>query len=181
MAFFDIYSPPLGYPFTYLAETFPEHHWPAEHTRHKIGHAMHNLFVGDGTDSHGPRTEIRETLGKYYLDIELPGLTTKEKLDIKWSNRRTLTIRTTIDRPDIREEDIPDHGQLSLKESERNTENQSKPENSIHILKSERQIGPFLRTFLFSVDVDHETMEVKLQHGLLRIIVTKSPHEQVQH
>jgi HSP20 family molecular chaperone IbpA len=180
MSFTYIYPPPLGYPLTYLGETFPEHHAPLEHTRQKVGHAVHDFFVGHGPGSHTPRADVRETMRRYYIDIELPGLNTTEGLNLKWFNRRTLIISTKIERPELKDEEPHEPTAPSTEESE-DTKEQPKPENPVHILKSERQTGQFFRMFEFSADVDHDSMELKLQYGLLRIMLAKKPHEQVQH
>jgi len=178
MAFAYIYPPPLGYDLTYLSETFPEHHHgQLENARHKIGHAMHEFFLGQDSASHKPRADVRETLKKYYLDIELPGLNTTEGLSLKWFNRRTLILSAKVERPELKDEEIAD---ASAEHSTEDAKGQSKPENPIHILKSERQIGQYFRMFEFSADVDHESMKSKLQNGLLRIELDKKPHEHVQ-
>jgi hypothetical protein len=104
MSFYYVYPPSLGYPYTHVPQTFPEHHWPLEHSRNKVGHALHDFFVAEpGSENHLPRADIRETPDKYSIDIELPGLEKIDKTAIKWTHAWALTVCTDIDRPDIKE------------------------------------------------------------------------------
>lgn len=45
----------------------------------------------------------------------------------------------------------------------------------------ERLIGDVLRAFNFPVDVDRDSTTAKLDAGLLRVIIPKVEHEQIEH
>ena len=169
MAMYYIYNRP-PYDTTVVSQTFPEHHFPLEHTRHKVGHAISDFFSPfDGPHFLTPRADIRETAKKFYIDIELPGVSSKDKVGVKWTNDMTLLVDVIIKRPEINED------QEELSEADKEAR---KGQNAVHLLSHGRQIGQLVRSFYFSVEVEHETMEAKLAYGLLSIVVEKKPHEQ---
>jgi HSP20 family molecular chaperone IbpA len=168
---YAIYRRP-DYQVTYIDETFPDHHLPFEHMRHAVGHAMHNMlnpYIGEFT--HSPRTDVRETVAKFYIDVELAGLRSKDDLTLTWTNANTLLLKATIHRPEIE----PD------KESAEPVDEKEAPKRAVvHALVKERYVGKVARSFSFFVDVNAETMKARLLNGVLHIILEKMPHEQVQ-
>ncbi|KAF2421471.1 HSP20-like chaperone [Tothia fuscella] len=158
------------YGTTTVDPSFPEHHWPLEHTRHRIGDATHAIgeFFTGGDVLLDPASDIRETTKKFYIDVELPGLRSREALHVKWTNPRTLFVHARIERPKIAEID-------ELVKAEDKT---PKPEHAVHHLLHERRVGKFARSFYFEAEVDTETMVADMSGGLLSIVVEKKPHEQ---
>ena len=100
MEFYYNYPPAPPYAVTYLHNSFPEHHHLFEHTRQRIGAAYGHSHQND---IYNPHIDVRETEEKYYIDIELPGLQSKEALSLTWINGRTLLMPATISRPQIEE------------------------------------------------------------------------------
>jgi HSP20 family protein len=174
MAYIYLY-PPERYTTTSVNRTFPEHHWPLENTRHKVGDAFHDFFRPYEQDIRTPHTDIRETVKKYYMEIELPGLNSKADYSLKWTGSRTLLVQAEIKRPEVEEE-------LALPPSESpvspESDPQQKPIHTVHFLTRERRIGTYARAFYFYADVDHDLLEAKLQHGILHIAVPKKEAEQ---
>jgi len=160
------------YSTTMIDPSFPEHHLPLEHTRHRLGEATHaigELFNPyDGNLVLEPRSDIRETTKKFYIDVELPGLRSRDSLKVKWINPRTLFIDATIERPKIEETNEPVEPEGDV----------PKPEHAIHQTARERRIGRFGRAFHFGAEVEQETMVADMSSGLLSITVEKKPHEQ---
>lgn len=170
---------------SYLENTFPTHHWPLEHTRHavghKVGHAMHDFFRYESEMSKSPRTDIRETSKRFYIDVELPGLQSYNQVGLTWVNNKTLHLQGTIARPIIL---LDDDEKVSAKTASNGTgkKNEEEEENddSVHFHDRERAVGKFARAFNFVVDVNHKTLTAKLANGVLRIVLEKVPHEQVE-
>src|SRR5947209_7532296 len=117
---YAIYRRP-DYQVTYVDETFPAHHWPFEHMRHAARHAMHDIlnpYVGEY--AYSPRTDIHETVKKFYIDIELPGLRSKEDLNLTWTNTNTLLLRANIHRSEIHPDEEVEN--IAKGESDKNKE-----------------------------------------------------------
>ena len=189
---------------TFLQSTFPEHRHMFEQTRHKIGHFFGSLHDDSPPIYNKPRADVRETAEKYYIDVEVPGLESKEKLVLKWTNTRLLLIEATIDRPPIEPPSkeaekseapaaavsaAPDTVSQPVAEADPAAESEAtetkksteeKKEIPVHLTVHERRVGKFLRTFSFPVGVDHHSVLAQLQHGLLRLIVNKLP-DPVEH
>jgi HSP20 family molecular chaperone IbpA len=179
---YAIYRRP-DYQVTYVDETFPDHHWPFEHMRHTVRHAMHDVFNPYVNEfAHSPRADIHETVKKFYIDVELAGLRSKDDLTLAWINTNTLLLKANIHRSDIH----PDEG---MEKDEKETEiagdagerGKEFPKGAIvHALVKERHVGKVARSFAFSVDINAETMKAHVLNGVLHIILEKMPHEQVQ-
>ncbi|KAM0815755.1 putative HSP20-like chaperone [Seiridium cardinale] len=174
MAYFYMEPPPV-YSTTSVSQTFPEAHWPLEHTRHKIGEAVHSAIHPYEQEVRTPHADIRETAKKYYIDIELPGLADKKDLSLKWTGSRTLLVEAKIRRPEIKEE-----GLVQPEAQPSGTGAKGPEEHPIHHLARERRLGPFARAFHFTMDVDHDQLEANLRHGLLRLVLPKPESEHKQ-
>jgi HSP20 family molecular chaperone IbpA len=182
-------SPP--YNTTFVHETFPTHHFPFDNSLHKISHTIgHNVghaikeYISPYGDNNmlTPLADVRETTKAFYVDIELPGLSSKDQLVVKWINAMTLHVNATIQRPKIEEDKREEVVGVEAAESvEGGT---TKPtagvprDDAVHILIHDRRVGQFVRSFYFFVEVEQETMETMFSNGLLRIVVQKKPHEQ---
>jgi len=177
MALVYMYSPP---PFqtTYIDPTFPERHFPFEHTRHRIGSAISeiNPFAGEKIEHiYTPHSDIRETAKKFYIDVELPGLTPKDNLEVRWiDNEKAIIVDATIKRPEIVEEESGE----AVKAQPGEAKKDATEENPVHVLTHERRVGRFVRSFDFGGEVNHETMDVRISNGLLRIILEKAPRKE---
>lgn len=184
---------------THLSNTFPEHHWPLEHTRQAITKGLHGL-VKDSTPQ--PRADVRETLKNYYIDVELAGVQDKSQITLKWMNLRTLYLEVLKRERKITESEgidtalssQPSAAKTDIKEAngsaakdEKTTaekaeaEKKSATELVIHTLVKERDIGNVKRAFTFPVDVDVEGMVAKLHHGVLEITLGKANPEVKHH
>ncbi|KAF2097953.1 HSP20-like chaperone [Rhizodiscina lignyota] len=178
-----LWQPPQPYNTTHLNQSFPEHHYPLEDARHRIGHAF-DFFHDDNISS--PHSDIRETIHNYYIDVDLPGIG-RDDLKMKWSNERTLLLEATKARSDISEAVEPPLEQLpsatpSATASKSDTGKPAKGalQHPVHQLTKERFVGNLVRAFNFPVDVDRETMTAKLQHGLLAIVVPKVEEHKIE-
>jgi len=172
------YPPPLWNPNTLVNETYPERHFPLEDARHTLGHTIHDFFIDPDGATYTPRADIRETPQKYYIDVEFPGLGSAADLLIRWSNPRVIVISGNI-----RRNLIPEDKQLAAApdtDDDANTQHLRKKDNLVHYLKRERHIGKSIRAFEFVAEVDHDSLMVKLQHGLLKISIDKKPHEEIK-
>jgi len=179
---------------TFLDRSFPEHHLPLEHARHQIAEGVHDLFH----DTYpGPKVDVRETLKSYYIDIELPGLESKDQIHLKWINSRTLFLEADkVNRsiaedtdvlsstPDVSKSAAVDAAQSTgvqgTAESDKISEKpkEKKPEHTFHYLTKERDLGKLKRALNFPIPVDREGMNAKLHHGILEITLTKKDDQQ---
>ncbi|KAH6645638.1 HSP20-like chaperone [Truncatella angustata] len=174
MAFVYVY-PPERYSTTSVSQTFPEAHWPLEHTRHKIGQAFHEFVHPYEVHIYSPHTDIRETAKNYYVDIEFPGLADKKDILLKWTSSRTLIVEARIKRPEINEEGV---AQLEDSQTDTASKEPQQKDHLIHYLIRERGLGAFARAFSFNVDVQHDKFDATLKYGLLRLILAKPENEQ---
>ena len=97
-----IYDGSLPIPTVYLDDTFHEkrhqtHHLSLPYLRHTVGRMVHNPDL----DAHSPATDVRESQSHYFFDVELPGLSDKSKLKLRWTSTRTLLIEARIERPHL--------------------------------------------------------------------------------
>jgi HSP20 family molecular chaperone IbpA len=168
---------------TYVDGTFPQpHHWSFEHARHKIGDAMSDVFnpyVGEQTNV--PNTDVRETVKRFYLDVELPGVRSKDDVTLTWTNAKTLLLQANIHSLDIHlDEDEVEKGTEGKGLGDKSQVNkEDSKEKSVHLLRKERHLGKSARAFTFFVDVNTEGLTARLMNGVLRIIVEKKLHEQL--
>jgi len=168
---------PESYNNTYVSGTFPQHNWPFEHTRQIIGNRMHDVFnpyVGQHAIT--PRADVRETMKRYYIDVELPGLKSKDSVSLTWTNGSTLLLEAEIHRPAIEFDEDEKKAEPGVKKDEKGETS----DGLVHLLLKERHIGKCARSFTFFVSVNSETMTAKLMNGVLYIILEKMPHEQIK-
>ncbi|KAH8651325.1 hypothetical protein BX600DRAFT_473397 [Xylariales sp. PMI_506] len=180
MAFY-YFAYPERYQTTTVRDTYPERHWLLEHQRHQIGDAVHNLIHPFDEDIRTPHTDIRETVDKYYIDVELPGLKCGEDYSLRWTNQRTMLIEAQIKRPQIDIEQIvtPRADTESGPGDQKAGAGAGPGTAPYHFLTKERRVGTFARAFSFTVDVDHDKVLAHLYSGLLRLTVCKKEPDQL--
>jgi len=177
------YYYPLYFPSPYVStpirETFPEHHYPLEHTRHRLSHA---LLQPPSNHIWNPHTDVRETAKRYYIDIELPGVSSKEDLKLHWISNTTLLLEFTTRRPPIEEEEEEKKAEGETKAEGKKADDAKDGEHgkAVHHTVRERNIGLHARSFNFTVPVDQDAMTAKLHSGLLRITVPKHAEAQTE-
>jgi HSP20 family protein len=154
--------------------TYPTHHHFLENTRHAIAQSLHDAF---GNPIISPRCDVRETRSHYHIDIELPGITSQRGVTVRWTDRRTLLVEASKAREkiiDAAEPAEPPTGAASALKAEADHNGRStNPQDDIHLLVKEREIGTISRAFNFPVGVSHENITAKLHHGMLKIAVPK--------
>lgn len=189
------------YPTTYVSHTYPEkghhlHHLPLPYMAHKL----HRTFHDKDLDVHQPKADVRETLKSFYLEVELPGIRDKSELHLRWTSMRTLLITSRTARPEIPEEElaevtiikpaqptpepkqeVEEDTKVSSETPNKTSSTHSTVKKEPHITVHERQIGEILRAFSFPVDVDRDNTHAKLDAGLLRVVIPKVEHEQIEH
>jgi HSP20 family molecular chaperone IbpA len=187
MAFYFTYPPTAWHPSTYVANTYPEHHLPLHAARHKIAHAMHEVFVGNDDGVNCPPVDIRETPKRYYIDMELPGLTSTTALTISWTNPSVIVVGGKLIRNPIQEESAaiitPEKETVHDKNGDSGSAKnglEQKDHHAVHYLQKERNVGTFMRSFGFAAEVDHDTMKATLGHGLLTLAIDKMPHKDMK-
>jgi HSP20 family protein len=87
------------YPTTFLSETVPEqgshhHHIPHPHWGEKVAKLLHDK----DSEVHKPQADVRETSSAFHIDVELPGLSNKSDLTLKWLSTRTILVSCRIRR-----------------------------------------------------------------------------------
>ncbi|KIW85648.1 hypothetical protein Z517_01040 [Fonsecaea pedrosoi CBS 271.37] len=97
----------IPYPTTNIAHTYPEpghhlHHIPVPYVAHKVLTKFHDK----DEDIHQPKTDVRETQGNFYLEIELPGVKDHSELRLRWTTERTLLLTSKTHRSQIPEEEL---------------------------------------------------------------------------
>lgn len=110
------------YPTTFLNETVPEegshHHLiPHPHWGEKVAKLLHDK----DSEVHKPRADVLETSSAFHIDVELPGLSNKSDLTLKWLSTRTILVSCRIRRvavPSI-ETDHPNGASTNDQESPR--------------------------------------------------------------
>lgn len=201
-----------------------------------------------------PIFDVRETDEAFYFDGEFPGVRSKDDIQPRWINKRTLVISATITKVDLEKEwniilnapsydddkeqaprdsfveadvdddltlhrcltnddsssdhsisspNAPNRKNSNSSQGSQNSSNKSQsrrpsleglkkrlswtskspaatkkpqPQPTIRHLANERPTGTFTRTFTFPEDVLHASLDAKLRHGLLcMIIFKKSP------
>lgn len=160
---------------SYLHKSFPEHHYAFENTRHKIGDYLRSFHVAKPWQI--PNADVRETKNKFFIDLELPGIETTEKLKLKWTNSRTLLLEATAHRPSLPADELPASQEGTTKDVKTTeaTDTTVEPDEShgCHLILSERWFGSLTRAFHFPVDIDQDALKATLKAGLLHLIVPK--------
>jgi len=99
------------YPKIHIPHTYPEkgHHLHSIHHLSSIAYVAHNLynkFHDKDLDAHQPRTDVRETMKNFYLEVELLGVKTLTDLRLLWTNSRTILLSSRAQRPEIPEDEL---------------------------------------------------------------------------
>jgi HSP20 family molecular chaperone IbpA len=176
MSLVYIYPPNEQYVTTPLNTTFPEAHWPMQDAFHKVGHAVHNfVHPHDTPDIRTPHADVRETVENYYIDVELPGVGSKDELSLTWTSGRTLLVEATIKRPEIPEDQQQEAEVLETAQGAEADAKSGKQyrDQPVHFLARERRLGLYGRAFHLPFDVDHDKLETSMKSGLLRVVVPK--------
>jgi len=173
---------PAPYPYTFyvphpvtvthINKTFPEHHFPLEHTRHGIAQGLRDFF---NDTMPAPRADVRETLNSYFIDVEIPGVESKEAVMLKWTDDRTLLLEVAKKAKDIVEE--IDESKAALKGdagSQMKEATEKSPQSNVHHLVKERDLGKLVREFYFRTDINHDAMTTLLRNGVLEMVIPKS-------
>ncbi|EXJ81117.1 hypothetical protein A1O3_07405 [Capronia epimyces CBS 606.96] len=205
MAFLYTYPEVEPYPTTYVPHTYPE---KGQHLPHiplpYLAHKAHRLLHDKDQEIHIPKADLRETRFNFYIEVELPGISDKSQLHLRWTSMRTLLVTSKIVRPEIPESelfDIPIVGPASepakkeadttppaadpqQQEQQEPTATAAPPLATVkkepHLTVHERQIGGQMRGFNFPVDLDRDNTHAKLDAGLLRIVVPKLHEEHTE-
>lgn len=126
-----------------------------------------------------PDTDVRDALGEYLVEIEVPGIRSAKDISVHWTSTKSLVISGTINRPPWDKETETETPAKSTgsrsKQGEYHSPFQPEPP---YLLVGERKIGAFRRVLNFPIDVDMDKMTAKLEAGLLRLKVPK--HEDVR-
>ncbi|KIW95316.1 uncharacterized protein Z519_03900 [Cladophialophora bantiana CBS 173.52] len=95
------------YPTTHISHTYPE---PGHHLHHipipYMAHKAYSKFHDKDEDVHQPKTDVRETVTNFYIEVELPGIKEHTELRLRWTSDRTLLLTSKTHRPDIPEEEL---------------------------------------------------------------------------
>jgi HSP20 family molecular chaperone IbpA len=185
MANFSPYPPEMLYT-TFIHKSFPEHHYPLEQARHRLGSLIKSIY--EEQPYAVPKADVRETTKAFFIDVELPGLEATEKLKLTWTNSRTLLVEVDLMRPPLPAAEVPpaDKGaeegneltEANVSSRNKNEKDTSKPTSDdsqkVHIVVRERWQGLVERAFSFPVDVEHDALKAVLRWGLLRIEIPKA-------
>jgi len=122
---------------------------PYESAQREFDTILNRFFGGQSATDGGQRlapyaVDVREDGDHFYVEAELPGFR-KEDVDITLENQ-TLTIS-----------------------AERKEEKEQKGDHLLH----ERRYTRFLRSFTLPPTVDEQTVNAKLQDGVLQIVLNK--------
>jgi HSP20 family protein len=138
-----------------------------------------------------PRFNITELETNYLLEGELPGVSDKTSINIRWLHNQVLVIDGEIKPTEPETTVDPMQARPSTPELNHKTENaegsNSQPEEPLvettaakpkHVfpqrLLNERRLGTFQRSFTFPDQVSEEEVGATLKDGLLSIVVPKS-------
>lgn len=199
------------YPKINIPHTYPEkgHHFPHVPYLPYMVHNLHTKFHDKDLDVHEPKTDVRETLRGFYIEVELPGVKDHKDLRLRWSTEKTLLLTSKTTRPEIFEEG---EAELVVTEQEvaaaTTTNGQEVPTTALateaevqeptalpipppaeattavaatvpHLTIHERLIGEMVRGFTFPVEVNRDLTHAKLDAGILHIVVPKVVHDHI--
>jgi len=128
---------------------------PMESAQREFDTMLGRLFSGRQYDGSGLApygVDIREDADHFYVEAELPGFK-KEDVDVTLENQ-TLTISAE------RSEHTGD-------------QNKGQPKQQGQMLLNERRYTRFLRSFTLPPTVDEQSVDAKLNDGVLRITLNK--------
>ncbi|KAI5838157.1 HSP20-like chaperone [Morchella snyderi] len=129
-----------------------------------------------------PNFDIHETDSAYVLEGELPGLDDKSKLNIEFTDDKTLLIRGKIEKsvtrssPDTEAADGEKKKDSQVAKQTDDSQKQVSKQSEGQQLRywvSERTVGEFQRSFSFPGGIDIDNVKANLEHGLLKIVVPK--------
>lgn len=182
---------------TQLIDTFAQHphHSALESAMHRFSGAFRHAHP-DENPVLTPRMDVRETAAAYFIDIELPGLTSRDPLMLRWTSNSTLMLEATTRRPAV-QPDGPKGGGAGVPAGSETaaaatattdgaaaataTAEADKPDrrDEVHHPVRERRVGYNVRALNFPVEVDHEAMKAELKHGLMSLVVPKKVQDTV--
>ncbi|EXJ59224.1 hypothetical protein A1O7_06656 [Cladophialophora yegresii CBS 114405] len=164
-------------------------------------HAPGSVRAPRSTTAWSPPTDIRETLATYHIEIEVPGVTNKEDILVQWLSPHTLLVQGVASRPrnigltdqeegervwegkegegwateagHAKRAEPDDGGPLMRTPSRETVEAEYLADATPTILLSERNVGPWRRTFTLPEDVEMRELKARLEGGLLRIDLPK--------
>jgi HSP20 family molecular chaperone IbpA len=136
------------YPVSFVAETYPQHVQPRNETRHMFSNALGDIYSPESV-THVPRVNTRKTKEQYFLDIEVPGLSSVKNLDVQWTRARAILIRGDIFKR------VNTAGSAASNRSEKN-------------------VGSIVRAYEFKADVDQDSLKFDLKNGLLTVTVNRT-------
>ncbi|RPB16070.1 HSP20-like chaperone, partial [Morchella conica CCBAS932] len=120
-----------------------------------------------------PRFDVQETAVEYVLEGEFPGLSNKSKLDIQFTDHKTLSVRGVLEKKVLEQNKSCERPSGPAPISTKKIVIENTPTNKVKTWVSERAFGPFQRTFSFPGVIDIEDVSASLEAGLLRIRVPK--------
>jgi HSP20 family protein len=142
-------------------------------------------FFGDQNDS-GPMgllggygVDIREDADHIYIEADLPGFR-REEVNVSLDNG-TLTIEAEhqeeITEPGDGQQTAQTQGQQQGKGGEGDQkgdqgQRQGKPQQPEYLLR-ERRVQRFVRSFTLPPNVDEQSVQAKLENGVLRVTLNK--------
>jgi HSP20 family protein len=116
----------------------------------------------------GYGVDIRETPDHYYAEVDLPGFK-RDEIDISLEGG-TLTITAE------HREETPEPAQQSGGEKKASQSSR----NATYLLR-ERRIQRYVRSFTLPADVDDQSVEAKLEDGVLKITLKKREESKAKH
>jgi HSP20 family molecular chaperone IbpA len=162
-------------------------------------HDFTHIYEEDILD---PRSDIRETPGNFYIDIELPGASLGPDVSLQWTNSRTLLVQAQLRHSEINEvapsepvqqvnasKPATDTSQATAgtpQEAENSSKTfpdaatAKKEDTPVHFIVKERRVGKFARAFHFYVEVDNANLSAAMSSGLMSIVLPKAPSEQAK-
>ncbi|TGZ82756.1 heat shock protein 30 [Ascodesmis nigricans] len=141
-----------------------------------------------------PNFDVHETEHEYVLEGELPGLSEKDKVNLEFTDEKTLYISGRIERslkrfsddqgriqtieggeePKKLTEEGEDKGKGKAHEGAQVEKKEQRPKYWV----SERSIGEFSRSFSFPGPIDIDKVKASLEHGILKVVVPKMEKKQ---
>ena len=167
------------------------HHYPNDLST--LSEASRNeTHIEGGTVSWTPDSDIRETKIAYHIDMELAGVSDKKAVSIQWMSPRTILVEGKSFRPDLCrghegdgeamwESELVTNGVDNGSETPKNDQDggpivrcpDTAEERTTRLMRAERKIGTWCRSFTLPIDVDMKTVKARLEFGLLHISVFK--------
>ncbi|ORX80196.1 HSP20-like chaperone [Anaeromyces robustus] len=122
-------------------------------------------------NSYIPNINISEDEKHYYLQVELPGMT-KDQIKMEINEDRILTIAGERKSIDSKNKDKNENPSTSNENGNEESNKNNKNNNRKYTLK-ESNYGKFERSFNVPEDGDLETIQAKMENGLLEVTINK--------